>query len=180
MTRLFLHFSSPSRHTAIAEVLSHWPGLELAETKDTAEAALCEHAPLSGLPCLVLDSFPQQWGGFSRRLQQLLAQAEDGEFAVGPYSCSPLDRCLYKEDRSEQARLTEKEVRLLRALKEAGPQGLGRDSLLNSVWGYSSALDTHTLETHIYRLRQKMESDPEQPRYLVTMDGGYQLGEDIA
>ena len=57
----------------------------------------------------------------------------------------------------------------------AGDQVIGRDVLLNEVWGYNSGLDTHTLETHVYRLRQKIERDPSNAELLVTEADGYRL-----
>jgi hypothetical protein len=77
-------------------------------------------------------------------------------------------------DRGESQRLTGKEAAILAYLFDHdGP--VGREELLESVWGYGSGISTHTLETHIYRLRQKIEADPAQPEFLLTFEGGYLL-----
>ena len=52
---------------------------------------------------------------------------------------------------------------------------VSRETLLQEVWGYNSGVTTHTLETHIYRLRQKVEKDAASPQILVTEAGGYKL-----
>jgi DNA-binding winged helix-turn-helix (wHTH) protein len=119
---------------------------------------------------------PLRWEDLRQRLTHLLSRSTDEtEFAVGPYVCTPLERMLLDDEGEEAARLTEKEVSLLRTLAEAGPGGVSRAALLEKVWGYRDDLDTHTLETHIYRLRQKLETDPESPRLLLTLESGYAL-----
>jgi DNA-binding response OmpR family regulator len=72
-------------------------------------------------------------------------------------------------------RLTEKETAILKYLYRAGPNTVGRDILLDEVWGYNAGVTTHTLETHVYRLRQKIEPEPSRATILVTEPGGYRL-----
>jgi DNA-binding response OmpR family regulator len=75
----------------------------------------------------------------------------------------------------DEIHLTPTEFDLLCCLAAAQGQVLSRERLLAEVWGYGDAITTHTLETHIYRLRQKIEPDPSNARLLVTEGGGYRL-----
>ena len=101
--------------------------------------------------------------------------SEDAVFTVGPYTFRPSAKLLLEVARNRKIRLTEKEAAILKYLYRAGGRPVGRQILLNEVWGYNSAVTTHTLETHIYRLRQKIEPDPSQARLLLTEGGGYRL-----
>ncbi|WP_341990457.1 response regulator transcription factor [Azorhizobium sp. AG788] len=100
--------------------------------------------------------------------------SEDAVFAIGPYSFRPGAKMLLT-DRGSKIRLTEKETAILRYLYRAGKSPVARETLLQEVWGYNSGVTTHTLETHIYRLRQKIEPDPSNPTLLATQSGGYKL-----
>ncbi|WP_127088535.1 response regulator transcription factor [Aquabacter cavernae] len=100
--------------------------------------------------------------------------SEDAVFAIGPYSFRPGAKLLVT-DRGSKIRLTEKETAILRYLYRAGKTPVARETLLQEVWGYNSGVTTHTLETHIYRLRQKIEPDPSAPTLLATQAGGYKL-----
>ena len=102
------------------------------------------------------------------------AQSEDAVFKIGPYSFRPSAKLLQGPNNAK-IRLTEKETSILKFLFRAGDKVVGRETLLHEVWGYNPAVTTHTLETHIYRLRQKIESDPAHARLLVTESGGYRL-----
>ena len=101
-------------------------------------------------------------------------QSEDATFDVGPYEFRPSMKLLVKED-DRKIRLTEKETNILKYLYRAGGKPVAREELLSEVWGYNAAVTTHTLETHIYRLRQKIEPDPANARLLLTEAGGYRL-----
>lgn len=101
-------------------------------------------------------------------------QSEDAVFKVGPYSFRPSAKVLV-DAQEKKIRLTEKETSILKYLYRAGMKVVGRDVLLAEVWGYNSGVTTHTLETHIYRLRQKIEKDPSNAEILVTETGGYRL-----
>jgi DNA-binding response OmpR family regulator len=94
--------------------------------------------------------------------------------AIGAYILNAHDGMLISEV-GEDVRLTEKEVAILICLHEAGGKIVGREKLLDSVWGYADNVETHTLETHIYRLRQKIEMDPSDPKILLTQEAGYAL-----
>jgi DNA-binding response OmpR family regulator len=101
-------------------------------------------------------------------------QSEDAVFTIGPYTFRPSAKVLV-DDRAQKIRLTEKETAILKFLYRAGEKVISRDVLLHEVWGYNSGVTTHTLETHIYRLRQKIERDPSKAELLVTDVGGYKL-----
>jgi DNA-binding response OmpR family regulator len=100
--------------------------------------------------------------------------SEDAVFAIGPYSFRPAGKLLLNQ-KGGKIRLTEKETAILRYLYRAGQKPVSREILLQEVWGYNSGVTTHTLETHIYRLRQKVEQDAAHPAILVTEAGGYKL-----
>jgi DNA-binding response OmpR family regulator len=100
--------------------------------------------------------------------------SEDAIFAIGPYSFRPASKLLLNP-KGSKIRLTEKETAILRYLYRAGQRPVSREILLQEVWGYNSGVTTHTLETHIYRLRQKVERDAANPAILVTETGGYKL-----
>jgi DNA-binding response OmpR family regulator len=101
-------------------------------------------------------------------------QSEDAVFQLGPYTFKPAMKLLETEDQ-KKIRLTEKETNILKFLYRAQSGVVARDVLLHEVWGYNAGVTTHTLETHIYRLRQKIEPDPSNARLLVTESGGYRL-----
>lgn len=101
-------------------------------------------------------------------------QSEDAVFSLGPYTFKPAMKMLITED-DKKIRLTEKETNILKFLYRASEGVVPRDVLLHEVWGYNAGVTTHTLETHIYRLRQKIEPEPSQARLLVTESGGYKL-----
>ena len=119
------------------------------------------------------------------RLAELLARlraqlriyenSEDAVFTIGPYTFRPSAKLLQEPTKNRRIRLTEKEAAILKFLYRSGIRPVPRQVLLNEVWGYNAAVTTHTLETHIYRLRQKIEPDPGNARLLVTEGGGYRL-----
>ena len=111
------------------------------------------------------------------RVRTLLRQyetSEDAVFTIGPYTFRPSSKLLLNLNGSK-VRLTEKETSILRRLYRAKQRSVTRQTLLQEVWGYNSEVTTHTLETHIYRLRQKIEKDAIVPAILITEVGGYKL-----
>jgi DNA-binding response OmpR family regulator len=112
------------------------------------------------------------------RLRAHLRQSEhrdDAVFAIGPYTFQPGAKLMTDPARRKKVRLTEKETAILRYLYHAGDRAIGRATLLGEVWGYNAGVTTHTLETHVYRLRQKIERDPANAEILITEPGGYRL-----
>lgn len=103
-------------------------------------------------------------------------QSEHATFAIGPYKFRPAAKTLETPE-GKRIRLTEKETNILRYLKKADGATVSRETLLHEVWGYNPNVTTHTLETHVYRLRQKIEPDPKLAKIVITSEGGYRLGE---
>ena len=101
-------------------------------------------------------------------------QSEDAVFTIGPFTFRPASKLLVDE-KNAKIRLTEKETSILKYLFRSGGKVVSRETLLHEVWGYNAGATTHTLETHIYRLRQKIENDPSNAQLLVTESGGYRL-----
>ena len=121
---------------------------------------------------------PFHLGILLARLRALLRQheqSEDAVFTIGPYSFSPSTKLLVAEGGKVKVRLTGKEAGILKYLLRAGDRPTSREALLNEVWGYNATVTTHTVETHVYRLRQKMEPDPSKMELLITEPGGYRL-----
>ena len=98
---------------------------------------------------------------------------EEAMYRIGPYTFRPSAKMLLDAN-AKRIRLTEKETNILKYLHRCGDT-VPRETLLHEVWGYNPAVTTHTLETHIYRLRQKIEENPGEARILVTESGGYRL-----
>jgi len=107
------------------------------------------------------------------QMRQHEASAE-AEFRIGKYTFRPANKMLVDEQ-GAKLRLTEKEAAILRFLHRAERKSVARETLLREVWGYNANVTTHTLETHIYRLRQKIEDNPTEARLLMTDGGGYKL-----
>ncbi len=102
------------------------------------------------------------------------ANSADVVMALGPYRFLPASRVLERTGHGT-IRLTQKETEVLKYLYRAACQPVARQTLLREVWGYRHGADSYTVESHIYRLRRKIEADPTRPRFLVNEDGGYAL-----
>ncbi len=134
---------------------------------------------------LGLDSGANDYVAKPFRLSVLLARlraqlrqhkhSEDAVFMIGPYTFRPSAKMLIHNETKKKIDLTALETSILKYLYRSGANVVGRDILLEEVWGYSAGVTTHTLETHVYRLRQKIESDPFDPKILITKPGGYRL-----
>ncbi|WP_031550265.1 response regulator transcription factor [Parvularcula oceani] len=124
---------------------------------------------------------PFKFGVLLARLRAHLRsheQSEDAVFRIGPYEFRPAVKMLVTSD-DKRIKLTEKEASILKYLYRSGGKPVSRDTLLDEVWGYNSGVTTHTLETHVYRLRQKIEPKPGETTLLLTDSGGYRLATDV-
>src|SRR4051812_36866833 len=102
---------------------------------------------------------PFRFGVLLARLHAQLRNHEastDAQFTIGPFTFNPGAKLLVENGSRRKVRLTEKEVAILRFLYRSGDTPVSRETLLGEVWGYNAGVNTHTLETHVYRLRQKI------------------------
>lgn len=166
-----------------------------AQSTETALPEVCRtlRADLGGCPIVVLGvggeaeavlktaganaclAKPYRFAGLLQRLQdQLRTPPGGGEMPIGSFRLHPAARQLVDAD-GRRIPLTEKETAILAYLHRAGDRVVPRDELLGEVWGYSNAVSTHTVETHIYRLRRKLADNAGAEPLLATTDGGYRL-----
>lgn len=139
-----------------------------------------EAETILGLECGANDYVhkPYRAGELLARIRAQLrshSKNRDAVFRVGPYTFRPAVNALTHGDGEIAVHLTDRETHLLRHLYEAGGERVSREILLQEVFGMSETAQTHTLETHIYRLRQKLEPGCRRSTLLQTERGGYRL-----
>jgi len=157
---------------ALSEQLLMTEDFDVYEGSSGAEAL--EKIKQQSYDLMVLDvGLPDLLARLRAQLRQH-EQSEDAIFSLGPYTFKPSIKILVTAD-DKKIRLTEKETNILKFLYRATEHVVPRDILLHEVWGYNASVTTHTLETHIYRLRQKIEPDPGKASILITENGGYRL-----
>ncbi|HXA21785.1 MAG TPA: response regulator transcription factor [Acetobacteraceae bacterium] len=110
-----------------------------------------------------------------RALWRAFESSDEATFSLGPFTFRPSKKLLHDSVNDRRIRLTDKEVAILRYLYRSDANRVDREKLLVEIWGQNADVNTHTLETHIYRLRQKIEPDPRFPSLLVFERGGYRL-----
>lgn len=151
------------------------PIVLLIEDGEDSEA-LAEAGIAAGASACVTKPF--RLGALLTRVQAELRQherSEDAAIAIGPYTFHAALKTLIHEATGVRIRLTDKEAAILSYLQRAGDRVVSRSLLLEHVWGYNAQVTTHTLETHIYRLRRKIEPIPGEANLLITEAGGYRL-----
>lgn len=131
--------------------------------------------PEISIPIIVLDknSSPISLEELLDLYREACAKKKTDTFFVGPYEISPKTRQAVHADLKITFSLTEKEIMILDRLHKTKTP-LSKEEILGHVWGYKSGIDTHTLETHIYKLRKKLS--PENPEAIIkTLKDGYVL-----
>lgn len=162
-------------------------GFQIAASPQEADVILWASGPMpEGYEAEILAlndaaSFPRPMPA-AILLTQARKQARQGQLrwarkgAVGPVRLD-IERQTLQSAKGDEAALTDREMALLLSLLRADGGVVEREVLLRNVFGYSEQADTHTLETHVYRLRQKLASlDPACADALRAQDGGYKLG----
>lgn len=127
-------------------------------------------------PVITLDDAPIKIGLILDMVEtHLFKSTYNTELSYGDYDLRAVDHTFILKHHGREIILTETERNIIYALMTAKDQGLHRDALLKKVWDYNASIETHTLETHIYRLRQKIENNPSQPQYITIEHGIYRL-----
>ncbi len=171
---------SPARKTYLAEV-AVLAGLSPVEGREADMFLAEEGADVAGIPpekimTVSKDEGPIRAAALIDKLRGMLRdqQKMPDRVMIAGNILDTVHNLWMTGEGVSPIRLTEKETDLLWYLKEKGAPA-SRDELLDQIWGYADDTETHTIETHIYRLRQKIEPDPSSPSILVTQDNGYAL-----
>ena len=157
----------------IRQVWPHCPVLVLAEQGGETSIVAALDAGASDVVVV-----PYRAGELRARLHaQIRAHANSAaaSFAIGQHRFNPATRVLQDLTSGSSIRLTHKETEVLKYLNRSNGQPVTRQALLRDVWGYREGADSYTVESHMYRLRRKIETDPGRPRLVVNESGGYAL-----
>ncbi|MFH1157455.1 MAG: winged helix-turn-helix domain-containing protein [Pseudomonadota bacterium] len=189
MKKILLTHLPPAVEQALTEQLIPFRSLEAISLKkgDSGSPGLVpdlvitgeaeEQAGYPGCPVLFLSATKTaRLGAVLRQMGQMLAQPVlyIDDILLGPYVFKPQEKSLTPAE-GEEIALTDREADILAYLVRHRGRPVSRDELLKNVWQYQEGVDTHTLETHIYRLRQKIEVSADDPSVLLTVEGGYSL-----
>lgn len=105
----------------------------------------------------------------------LAANSKAGKLVFNKYVLYPVGKEILNLRNNVTVKLTEKEVSILQYLYKIKNRIVTKTELLQEVWGYNPDVTTHTIETHIYRLRQKVENEDINSQLIITEEGGYML-----
>ena len=125
---------------------------------------------------------PMRMGELLARIKSHLQQhraSDNVRFQLGPLSFVPATKMLTNDESGHKQLLTEKEGMILKCLIRAAPEIVSKDALLSGVWGFRDGISTHTVETHIYRLRQKIARITSD-QIIHTTGRGYCLSNGIS
>ena len=124
---------------------------------------------------------PMRMGELLARMRTHLRQhklSDDVRFDICGLDFVPAQKTISSRQTNSKIILTEKETMVLKMLTRQAPQIVSKDDMLADIWGFQKGLATHTLETHIYRLRQKLTRLTADP-IIETAHDGYRLAEPI-
>ncbi|MEM6781843.1 MAG: winged helix-turn-helix domain-containing protein [Pseudomonadota bacterium] len=170
-------FSVVSKDVADSVCITDVKGYEAIQNKELS-IVIGDKSELDGVDAKYSMAFPIRAGALLDKIRTLQNNANvdfPDDVSIGPYKFMPIAMILQNEDSGIDIKLTEKERDLLFFLYTQNGEIASRQTILQKLWGYADGVETHTLETHFYRLRQKIEKDPANPELLVTSELGYIL-----
>ena len=170
--KLFLNVKNDVLKDTLEEIFEAAEGYELIPHAAQADIVLCDSENPSNVAITIPQEKPFTLESLLRHIEK--QQMQDA-ISIDRFSYNPRLRILEDQESHTSQALTEKEAALLLYFWKRKGHEVGRESLVKDIWGYHEDVDSHTLETHIYRLRQKIEEDPKSPELLITTPGGYLL-----
>lgn len=170
--KLFLNVKNEVLKNTLEEIFEGVEGYQLTQDPKRVDVVLCDEESLDEKAFCLKPEIPITLEALLRNLEK---QQTQDIISIARFSYNPRLRILEDLERRVSQTLTEKEGALLLYFWKRKGQEVGREALVKDIWGYHDDVDSHTLETHIYRLRQKIEEDPKSPELLITTSGGYLL-----
>ncbi len=159
--------------TTLRQDWPHCPILVLAAVAAERDIVTCLDGGASDV--IAMPYRPSELRARVRAQIRAFANSAEHVFHIGPHRFEPATRSLLNGVTSETVRLTHKESEVLKYLCRAGGGTVSRTTMLREVWGYKEGADSYTVESHIYRLRRKLEADPARPCFIISEEGGYAL-----